>query len=387
MIYYLIPKYFRVLFLFMKPGIGFLYQSAFSQSDATSSTSNTQNISVPAPNVTGAAIAQGLALIAMNELNNIRLSKFNDQIVQDAVDARQFLKDCYNQFRDESMGGQEALVRTRYSGQYIPALEARGTYAQLIARAETLNANLQPAITDTDTLLKDLFDKDLLVERLGNIAALRAEEIGDKAIESTELLRAVTSVNAGHTSFALAKVSGINLAFKEEVSRINAEEGRRGYFGGDCIRDMNLLIARLKQQDNIAELLEGTNRDNTIREEEVRIVIAKDTFNLGQNNRGGRFAIGEDDVTNRLKGIMVVGEKAAQNIGVVEELPVTLANNAWNRRFDRRPFAQESGPVGSTVTANRIGPGDSTGAIAAGVIGNLTATALRGGQFTPLGTR
>lgn len=351
-----------------------------SQSSVVGGQGGSVNISVDPPPVDVAALTEKLTAVAVAVIQWDEIKRHNRQLEQDARDARQFLDDQRDEYRVESIGGPglEARLQGVYINQYIPALEARGDYNALIARANTIRAALDPALNNTDALINDLFDLDLKNERLNNLAVLRTEQIVDKATERTARENAITAINDSAIDLARAKESAINLAFKEEVSRIETEEGRRGYIGGDCLRDMRLLTERLKLQDNIAINFSQTDLDNTTRLETLREQISREEFDLSESNRGARFEIVEDDVNKRLLGIDLPARKIVQNQNVKEDAPEDLAGRSWVRRYERKPFAHEEGPVGTTIQASRV-LGDSPFAVAASAIGGLTQQALRGG--------
>jgi hypothetical protein len=371
----LFPKFLQWMFPCLQPQVGFFCQTAFATAPVTI-------IEPPDPfrELAAVAIAAGQVLAAKEDARARR--DVNNSQIADAVAARTFLKDCRREHRDESMGGQEPQSRTDYI-QYIGAMTAStSTFSNLIARGNVLVSEMRPAIDDTNDLYKDLYDLTLRGERLDaidptNPTSLRSEEVADATIESNKRRVSITNINTARTNLAQAREDAIKQAFNLESNRIETEELINGFVGGDAVRDTKLLAAKITEQNAIAENNKQTALDNTTATEELEQDIAKRDFDLSQNNRNARFSIREDDVVQRLERHQIPDQKVAQNIAAIEDAPRELANRDFKRRFEREPFRQEAGPVGSSPTAGKLESGPSALGVLFAQGGQIAGSAIR----------
>jgi len=295
-----------------------------------------------------------------------------DKNIEMVRQQRDWIEGQHNKYRDWSMGGQENTVRSAYV-QYIGSFTR--TYSQMIGVGEGNIAKLQTAITGSDEILNKLYDNSLRNDRLTFVQDLRNKQITDAGTDSDNKITSVIEINRANTELAQAKENAINIAYKEEFSRIDSEEAKRGYVGGDGFRDKLLTQSRLKQQDDIAINNKGTDLENTDRLEKVKIDLSDRDFQLSEGDRGRQFNVYEDDVDKKLTLVPAAGEKVIQNNNVEGDAPEDLANRAFVRRHERKPFSLQNSPPNSSPVAEV----ESTGAVAAAALGNLVSGGIRRG--------
>lgn len=280
------------------------------------------------------------AITLATKLENARIERI-------AAENRAFIKNCYNQHWNSVMGQQKATAETQYAN-YISCLCR--SFCDIKNDALNVRLALDPAINASGSILNELYTKALLAERLANLATLDNEEDIDAAGDTARRKAAVNRINDADTALARAKEDGIILAYKQESQRIETEEAKKGYYGGDGFRDKQLLIAKLQQQDAIAENNEGTKLRNTTRLEELELQQAARDFDLSQDSRNKRFAIYEDDVLKRLNGGDAVKKKVDQDDNIRIDGPDDAANRALNRKFDNSIFKVGFGPPSVPLT-------------------------------------
>ena len=298
-----------------------------------------------------------------------------DTTKQIEEDARIWIKNCRLQNREWAMGQQQNNAFGQYAN-YIGVLSK--TFGQYLNEADAIRATLAPALDGSDDVMNKLFTTTLRTERLTFFATLRTEEVTGADTDKANRRTAVSTVNQANTDLARAKEDGIILAFKLESQRIEGEESKRGYVGGDGFRDKMLLVARLLEQDNIATNNKGTDLENTDRAQKLESELSIRDFDLGQGNRAGRFSIYEDDVNRRITGVGTAGAKILQNDAVKIDGREMPANNALNRRFDKRIFNKTDAPPNSVDRPDIESPAGVAALAAGNLLGGTIESANLG---------